>query len=68
KYQDKVSSSKAAAIIVHTSMEETIDKNLLLVENPYLAFAKILTYFEVSERKMEGVLPGANVHPEADIA
>jgi UDP-3-O-[3-hydroxymyristoyl] glucosamine N-acyltransferase len=67
KYQDKVKSSRAAAIIAHPSLEGLIERPLLIVENPYLAFAKILTYFEVGEYRSEGVLPGAYVHPEAAI-
>jgi UDP-3-O-[3-hydroxymyristoyl] glucosamine N-acyltransferase len=68
KYQDKILSTQAAAIIAHPSVKGTIDKDLLIVENPYLAFAKVLTFFEVTEHKGAGVLPGACVHPDAKVA
>lgn len=65
KFQEKLAGCQAAAIIVHPSLEGSVNSPLLLVENPYLAFAKILTFFEVPSHIGQGVLPGAQVHPEA---
>jgi UDP-3-O-[3-hydroxymyristoyl] glucosamine N-acyltransferase len=67
KYQAKLAGCKAAAIIVHPSLDGSVDAPLLLTDNPYLAFAKILTFFEVPPHVGEGVLPGAHIHPEATI-
>lgn len=67
KYQEQALGSRAAAIIVHPSLEGCVDKPLLLVDNPYLAFAKILTYFEVTDHVGKGILDGAHVHPKATV-
>ncbi|MEJ2471157.1 MAG: UDP-3-O-(3-hydroxymyristoyl)glucosamine N-acyltransferase [Desulfuromonadales bacterium] len=68
KYQGKLEQCRAAAIIVHPSLAGCLDRPLLLVDNPYLAFAKVLAYFEAPTSPAEGILPGAHVHPTARIA
>lgn len=68
KYQEKLTDCQAAAIIVHPSLEGSGSTPLLLVENPYLAFAKILTFFEVQPHIGQGIMPGAQVHPDAIIS
>ncbi len=60
--------SQAAAIVVVAALDGVVDKPLLLVDNPYLAFARLLTFFRVPEFKALGVSPQAEVHPEADVA
>lgn len=60
--------SQASAIVVPGKLAGTIDRPLLLVDNPYLAFARLLTFFRVPAFRAEGILPGAQVHPEAVIA
>ncbi len=60
--------SRAAAIVATSELEGQIDKPLLLVENPYLAFAHLLTFFRVPPFKAEGVSEQASVHPEATVA
>ena len=67
KYQEKLADCKAAAIIVHPSLEGSVSIPLLLAENPYLAFAEILTFFEVPPYVGQGVQLGAHVHPDAVI-
>lgn len=67
KYQVKLASCKAAAIIVHPSLQGSVQAPLLLCENPYLAFAKILHYFEVPPFDGQGIMAGAYVHPEATV-
>jgi UDP-3-O-[3-hydroxymyristoyl] glucosamine N-acyltransferase len=68
KHQSKLVGSKAAAIIVHSSLDGVIDRPLLLTDNPYLAFAKVLTHLHVPPAQLLGVLAGASVHPEAMVA
>jgi len=65
KFQSQLADCKAAAIIVHPSLQGSMQIPLLMAENPYLAFAKILTFFEVPPFVGQGIQPGANVHPEA---
>ncbi len=67
KYLGKLAGCKAAAIIAHPSLDGTVETTLLLVDNPYLAFAKILTYFESVPHVGEGVMAGAHVHRDAMI-
>lgn len=57
--------SKAAAIVVPAALDGVVDKPLLLVDNPYLAFAKLLTFFRVPEFKALGISPQAEIHPDA---
>lgn len=68
KYQSQLAGCRAAAVIVHPSLDGSVDKPLLLAKNPYLAFAKILTYFAVPPNLGQGILPGAHVHPDASVA
>ena len=65
KYQGKLAGCEAAAVIVHPSLDESVEIPLLLADNPYLAFAKILTYFEVLPHVGQGVMAGAHVHHDA---
>ena len=65
KYQAQLADCQAAAIIVDPSLQGSLATPLLLTENPYLAFAKILTFFEVLPHIGQGIMSGAHVDPEA---
>jgi UDP-3-O-[3-hydroxymyristoyl] glucosamine N-acyltransferase len=65
KFHSQLADCKAAAIIVHPSLQGSMETPLLLAENPYLAFAKILTFFEVPPFVGQGIQTGAHVHPDA---
>lgn len=65
KFQSKLADCQAAAVIVHSSQQVSLQTPLLLTENPYLAFAKILTFFAVPPHVGLGVMAGAHVHPDA---
>lgn len=65
KRKEKLMTSRAAAFIVPPSLAGAVETPLLLTDNPYLAFAKILTYFEVTPHEPRGVMPGALVDPSA---
>ena len=67
KYQGQLLESKASAVIVHPSLDGSLELPLLLADNPYLAFAKILTYFEVPDFVAEGISAEASIHPDADV-
>jgi UDP-3-O-[3-hydroxymyristoyl] glucosamine N-acyltransferase len=67
KFQSKFANSRAGAIIVPPSYQGATKTSLLLVENPYLAFAKILNFFVSVPHVGQGILPGAHVHPLAII-
>ncbi len=65
KYKEKLADCNAAAVIAHPSLIGSLATPLILIENPYLAFAKILTFFEVSPHVGLGVMAGAHVHSDA---
>ncbi len=65
KFLAKLADCRAAAIIVHPSLRGIVQTPLLLTENPYLAFAKILTFFEVPPHVGQGIMAGAHVHADA---
>ncbi|MDT8440420.1 MAG: UDP-3-O-(3-hydroxymyristoyl)glucosamine N-acyltransferase [Desulfuromonadales bacterium] len=67
KYRDKLSACQAGALIVTPELEGTVAKPLLLVDNPYLAFARVLTRFAVPPYQSAGISPAAHVDPQADI-
>jgi UDP-3-O-[3-hydroxymyristoyl] glucosamine N-acyltransferase len=67
RYQGRLSGCRASAIIVHPSLQGSVGIPLLLAENPYLAFAKILTFFTEQHHVGLGVQDGAHIHPQATI-
>ncbi len=60
KYASKVVTTKASAIVFHT-LSDTCGRNGIIVTNPYLAFAKLLTLFASRERVARGIMSGAHV-------
>ncbi len=66
KYLAKLSASEASAVIVPPGVEAP-GKNLLVVANPYLAFAKILTFLQTEPLPVQGIMAGAQVAESAEI-
>ncbi len=66
KYTDLLGSSEAGAVIVSKGTVSE-GKNLLLVEDPYLAFARAMEVFHGCEYKGAGISPQAYVHDEARV-
>lgn len=64
KYQSKLETTRASAIIVGPGTTSS-GTALLVARNPYLAFARILTHLHVSRPVPQGVMEGAVVSPEA---
>lgn len=60
--------SEAAAIVVPPKLARGVDKPLLLVDNPYLAFARLLNFFRVPAFEADGISPAAQIHAEAEVA
>jgi len=67
KYLGQLANTKASAVILPPGVEAA-GHNVLVCANPYLAFAKILTYLHVPELPVRGVMPGAHVAPTAQLA
>jgi UDP-3-O-[3-hydroxymyristoyl] glucosamine N-acyltransferase len=66
KYLSKLKDCKASAVIVAPGVELP-GANLLITPNPYLAFAKVLTFLEGSHEGGKGVMPGAHVAESAQL-
>lgn len=66
KYIDRISTTKASAIIASPDIKVP-GKNFLYVKNPYLAFAKVLAIFKPSTTSYKGIHPGAHIHQTAVI-
>ena len=66
KYAFKVKTTRATAVII-TPDVDPFGHNALIVENPYLAFAKLLTLFSSSPRHARGIMDGAHVDKGAVI-
>ncbi|MFQ5781355.1 MAG: LpxD N-terminal domain-containing protein, partial [Nitrospiria bacterium] len=60
KYISKVASTQASALIVRNAIKG-IQPSLLLVENPYYAFAQLLTFFYPARRYPAGIDPKASI-------
>jgi UDP-3-O-[3-hydroxymyristoyl] glucosamine N-acyltransferase len=66
RYLPKLKETRAAAVIVGPEVEAP-GLCLIVCQNPYLAFARILTRLQVRRPAPQGVLPGAFVHPAASL-
>ena len=58
RYAPKVASTSAGAVVLPPGADRH-GRNAILVANPYLAFAKLLTLFHVAPREPRGVMEGA---------
>ncbi len=67
KYLVKLDESRASAIIVVPGVSAP-GRNLLICANPYLAFARILTFLQVPLRPVKGVMAGAHVAASVTLA
>lgn len=66
RYLSKLKDCRADAVIIAPGIEVP-EKNLLLSDNPYLAFAKVLTFLRGSAKPDLGIMPGAYVAGSADL-
>ncbi len=67
KYLGKLQQSQASAVLLAPGVTAPGDMNLIICNNPYLAFAKILTFLQVPERAVKGVMPGAFIAESAEV-
>lgn len=66
KYAHKVAKTAATAVMLPPGAE-TYGKNAIVSSNPYLAFAKVLTFFTSSKQKPKGVMDGAFIGQDAQL-
>jgi len=67
KYLSKLGDCRASAVIVAPGVDLPAG-NFLITANPYLAFAKVLTFLQRSEGAVQGVQPGAHIADSAQLA
>ncbi|WP_298268182.1 UDP-3-O-(3-hydroxymyristoyl)glucosamine N-acyltransferase [Geobacter sp.] len=60
RYASKVASTRAGAVVLPPGAERH-GRNAIVVANPYLAFAKLLTLFHVAPRPPKGIMDGARI-------
>ncbi len=65
KYLAKLETCQASAVLLHPGIKTPENLNLIICDNPYLAFAKILTYLHVAEKPVGGIMAGAFVADSA---
>ena len=66
KYLSKLGKTQASAIIVSKEVTQA-DKPLLCVTNPYIAFARILTFFSKKPYQPKGIDSNAWISPTAKL-
>jgi len=66
KYMRFLETTSASAVIVPPDVQPE-GKSLIQVDNPYLAFAKVVALFSAGTRDYFGVSPHAFVHPESQV-
>jgi len=66
KYLPQLAMCQASAVIV-TPGTEVDGSSLIVCKNPYLAFAKILTFLQAPTLPVKGVMPGATVAESAEV-
>lgn len=66
RYAAKVNDTRASAIVLASGVD-SFGLSAIVVENPYLAFAKLLTFFTTRPRSHRGIMPGAIIGEEVAI-
>jgi UDP-3-O-[3-hydroxymyristoyl] glucosamine N-acyltransferase len=65
KYLADIKDTEAAAVLVKAEHAEACPSNKLVVDDPYLAFAKLSACFDTRVKRDVGIHAGANVHESA---
>ena len=67
RHLTELENTRATAVILHPEISGVFQGNVLLSENPHVAFAKIADYLHPQSRKPAGIHPTAIVHAEATV-
>jgi UDP-3-O-[3-hydroxymyristoyl] glucosamine N-acyltransferase len=65
KYLAKLKQCQASAVLLAPGVKAPENLNLIICDNPYLAFAKILTFLQGTKRLPQGIMAGAFVAESA---
>lgn len=69
KYRTQLATCQAGAIIVSPNDIEFCrdDQNLIIVANPYVAYAQLAQYMDTTPRSAQGIAPSAVISPDAKL-
>ena len=67
KYRDRLETTQASAILVDPTIDQA-GTNLLIIDNPYTALARLLAWMYPTSHTNHGVSPQAWVAPDATVA
>jgi UDP-3-O-[3-hydroxymyristoyl] glucosamine N-acyltransferase len=65
KYASQLSSCNAEAVLLTAEQAESYSGDCLILANPYLAYAKLSSWFDPAPQQVSGIHPSAVVHPSA---
>jgi UDP-3-O-[3-hydroxymyristoyl] glucosamine N-acyltransferase len=68
KYVGQLAGTRAAAVIIHPDLAQHCPVDVLLTDDPYLAFARLTALFDRSPRPAAGIHPTAVVSAEAEVS
>ncbi len=67
KYRDRLETTRASAVLV-TPGTESPEKNLVIVDDPYAAFGRLLQWFYPQDAPAPGISPRAHVDGDAFVS
>jgi UDP-3-O-[3-hydroxymyristoyl] glucosamine N-acyltransferase len=68
KYLSQLTDCKASAVILPEQLAENFDGAVLVVDNPYLAFAKLSHFFDKTPKRNASIHPSAVISESAQLA
>ncbi|WP_144391645.1 UDP-3-O-(3-hydroxymyristoyl)glucosamine N-acyltransferase [Pleionea sediminis] len=67
KYQSYLKSTKASAVILLQELADSCPVNALVMDNPYLGFAKVAQLLDTTPSQTPGIHPSAVIDSTADV-
>lgn len=67
KYRDQLSQCQASALILAPAVADEFAGNVLLADDPYLAYAKLAQLMDTTPACAEGIAESAVIHPSAQL-
>lgn len=67
-YARYLEATRATAVILSPSVADQAPTNVLLLENPYLGYARLSHWFDPAPKAEPGIHPSAVIHPDATVA
>lgn len=67
-YARYLGATRATAVILSPAVADQAPTNVLLLDNPYLGYARLSHWFDPAPKAEAGIHPSAVVHPDATVA